>query len=42
MNFMNIKKMYDQKLWSKNMVRTAVRKGLITKEEFALIVGQKF
>ena len=42
MKFENIKKIYDQKMWSKNMVRTAVRKGLITKEEFALIVGEKF
>lgn len=39
MNFSTIKKNYDRKLWSKAMVKAAVKKGVITKEQYAEITG---
>lgn len=41
MSFETIKRNYDQKLWTKTMVKMAVTKGLITKEQYAEIVGEK-
>jgi hypothetical protein len=40
MNFDTIKKNYERGLWTKAMVKMAVRKGVITKEEFTLITGE--
>lgn len=40
MNFETIKRNYDKKLWSLNMVKTALKKGAITKEEFKMITNE--
>lgn len=40
MNFKMIKKNYDKGLWSKQMVKVAVKKGVITKEEYKDITGE--
>lgn len=40
MNFETIKKNYDRKLWSAAMVRTAVKKGVITPAQYEEITGQ--
>lgn len=42
MNFETIKMNYDKKLWTILMVKTAVKKGIITKEEFKLITGKDY
>lgn len=42
MNFDTIKKNYDRGLWNKQMVKMAVKKGIITKEEYAEIIGEKY
>lgn len=42
MSFERIKYNYDAGLWSKPMVRMAVRKGVITKEQFKEIVGEEY
>lgn len=42
MNFKTIKSNYDKGLWSKAMVRMAVRKGVITAEQFAEITGDTY
>lgn len=42
MSFELIKKNYDKKLWSKAMVKMAVRKGIITKEQYKEIVGEVY
>lgn len=42
MNFKIIKRNYDRGLWSKAMVRMAVRKGIITKEQYKEIVGENY
>lgn len=42
MNFETIKKNYDRKLWSKAMVKMAVRKGIITRDEYAQITGEEY
>lgn len=42
MNFETIKRNYDRKLWSKPMVRMAVRKGVITKEQYTEITGEAY
>lgn len=39
MNFDTIKKNYDKGLWSKSMVRVAVRKGVITAAQYKEITG---
>jgi len=39
MNFQRIKDNYDNQLWTVDMVRTAVRKGIITEEQFRIITG---
>ena len=40
MNFKMIKRNYDKGLWSKQMVKVAVKKGVITKEEYKDITGE--
>lgn len=42
MNFNMIKKNYDKGLWSKQMVKVAVKKGVITKEEYKEITGETY
>ncbi len=42
MNFDNIKRNYDRKLWTKQMVRIAVKKGVITPEEYQQITGEEY
>lgn len=42
MNFATIKRNYDRGLWSKAMVKMAVRKGIITKEQFKEITGDDY
>ena len=42
MNFERIKYYYDTGLWNKLMVRIAVHRGIITKEQFKEIVGEEY
>lgn len=42
MNFETIKRNYDRGLWNIAMVKTAVKKGVITKEQFKEITGTDF
>lgn len=42
MNFKMIKRNYDKGLWSLIMVKTAVKKGVISKEEFKEITGEEY
>ena len=42
MNFQTIKKNYDRGLWSVAMVKMAVRKGIITKEQYTEITGKAY
>lgn len=42
MNFETIKRNYDRKLWSKPMVKMAVRKGVITKDQYREITGEEY
>lgn len=40
MNFDTIKRNFDRGLWNKQMVKTAVRKGVITKDQYQEITGE--
>lgn len=42
MNYETIKKNFEQKLWNIAMVKTAVRKGVISKEQFKEITGKDY
>ena len=42
MNFETIKRNFDRSLWSKAMVRTAVRKVVITTTQYKEITGEKY
>ena len=42
MNFQTIKKNYEKGLWNKAMVKMAVKKGVITKDQYAEIVGEAY
>ena len=42
MTFEIIKKNYDRKLWNKQMVKTAVIKGVITKVQYLEITGEEY
>jgi uncharacterized XkdX family phage protein len=42
MDFERITLRYNQGLWSKAMVKMAVRKGVITKEQYEEITGEKY
>ena len=42
MNFETIKKNYDKGLWSAPMVKMAVKKGIITKEQYEEITGKEY
>lgn len=37
-----VKRNYDRGLWTAQMVRLAVRKGVITKEQFKEITGETY
>lgn len=42
MSYEQIKRNYDRGLWSKAMIKMAVRKGIITKEQYAEITGENY
>lgn len=42
MDFATIKKNYDKGLWTLPLVKMAVKKGLITKEQFKEITGKDY
>ena len=42
MNFKMIKNNFDKGLWSIAMVKVAVKKGVITKEQFKEITGEEY
>lgn len=42
MTFETVKSNYDRKLWSKPMVKVAVRKGIITEAQYAEITGEVY
>lgn len=42
MNYQTIKKNYDRGLWSAAMVKMAVKKGIITKEQYTEITGKVY
>lgn len=42
MNFDTIKKNFERGLWNKQMVKTAVRKGVITKDQYQEITGETY
>lgn len=42
MNYKMIKRNFDKGLWSVAMVKMAVKKGVITKEEFKEITNQDY
>lgn len=41
MNFETIKRNYDRHLWSEAMVKMAVRKNVITPEQYTEITGEE-
>lgn len=42
MNYETVKKNFEQNLWTIAMVKVAVRKGVITKEQFKEITGKEY
>ena len=42
MNFDTVKKNFERGLWNSQMVKMAVRKGVITPEQFEEITGQAY
>lgn len=42
MSFETIKRNYDRGLWNAVMVKMAVRKGVITKEQYQEITGESY
>ena len=42
MSFEKVKYNYEAGLWSKQMVKMAVRKGIITKEQYQEITGDAY
>lgn len=42
MSYEKVKYNYEAGLWSKQMVKMAVRKGIITKEQYKTITGETF
>lgn len=42
MSFEKIKLNYEMGLWSAPMVKMAVRKGVITKDQYTEITGEKY
>lgn len=42
MNCETIKRNYEHGLWNKQMVKTAVRKGVITEKQYKEITGEDY
>lgn len=42
MNFETIKKNFEKGLWNAPMVKMAVKKGIITKEQYTEITGKAY
>lgn len=42
MNYNTIKKNFDRGLWNAQMVKTAVKKGVITPEQYTEITGKSY
>lgn len=42
MHYETIKKNFERGLWSASMVKMAVRKGIITKDQYTEITGKQF
>lgn len=42
MNFETVKKNYDKGLWTIALVKMAVKKGIITKAQYAEITGKEY
>ena len=42
MDYETIKKNYERHLWTIALVKMAVKKGLITKEQFTEITGEEY
>ena len=42
MNFETVKRNYDKGLWNAVMVKMAVKKGIITKEQYKEITGKEY
>lgn len=42
MNYETIKKNFDRGLWTASMVKLAVRKGVITPEQYTEITGEAY
>lgn len=42
MNYQTVKSNYDKGLWSLTMVKMAVKKGIITKEQYKEITGKNY
>lgn len=42
MNYETIKKNFERGLWTVAMVRVAVKKGVITREQFKEITGKEY
>ena len=42
MNYETVKKNFERGLWNVTMVRMAVRKGVITKQQFKEITGKEY
>ena len=42
MNFETVKRNYEKGLWTLALVKTAVRKGVITAEQFKEITGEEY
>ena len=42
MNYDEVKRNYDKGLWNKTLVRIAVKKGIITKEQHKEITGEDY
>ena len=42
MSYERIKYFFEAGLWSKPMVKMAVRKGVITKEQYREIIGENY
>ena len=42
MSYEMVKKYYEKGLWTKVMVRMAVRKGIITKAQYEEITGEQY
>ena len=42
MNFETVKRNYDKGLWSAALVKIAVKKGIITKDQYTEITGLEY